>query len=682
MRVSTYPTTNHQPRHLHMTAKPAAEKHAFQTEVQQLLHLIIHSLYSDKDIFLRELVSNASDACDKLRFLALTDKDLYEDDEELSIWIELDKKAKTITVRDNGIGMDRDEVIANIGTIARSGTRVFLEQMGQKNADDSSFIGQFGVGFYSAFLVAQEVTLLTRKAGSAPADGVKWSSDGSGEYTLEAIDRTQRGTEIILKLQPDQKEYLEAYRLRGIIGKYSNHISLPIRMLEEQVKDQVQDQDQDQDEDQDQDQDQDQEQDQEQANQEKIMQWATVNKGTALWARPKNEISEEEYNSFYTSIAYDSNPPLVTLHNRVEGKMEYTSLFYIPGKAPFDLWDRGAKHGIKLYVRRIFIADDTKQLMPNYLRFVRGLVDSADLPLNVSREFLQQNKDIDKIRAASVKKILAELKNIASKDADKYAQLWAEYGRALKEGVIEEKDNKDTIVKLLRFASTHTEMADTTQPTQSVSLDDYLKRMPLKQKAIYYITADSYAAAKSSPHIEVFRKNDIEVLLLSDPVDEWVVDQLKEYEEKPLKSIAKGDLDIAELTGEKTTEATDESDADERKKIWQPLVDKIKLVLQDQVKDVRLSNRLVDSPACLVADNHDLGGNMERILKAIGQDAPTAKPILEINPDHPVVKQIDAAGKLAEDWGHVLFAQAVLAEGISLQDPGDYVRRINKLLVQ
>ncbi len=637
-----------------MTVKTAVETHAFQTEVQQLLHLIIHSLYSNKEIFLRELISNASDACDRLRFLALTDKNLYEDDQALGIWIDIDDKKKTITIRDNGIGMSHDEVIENIGTIARSGTRQFIEQMSKDEARDSSFIGQFGVGFYSAFLVAGEVTLLTRRAGTPESEGVKWVSDGSGEYTLETIERRERGTEIILKLKPEQKEFREHYRLRSIIGKYSDHISLPIQMQKELERD---------------------DDGKEIAGQE--AQWETVNDGSALWARPKTEISADEYNALYTALTYDSQPPAVTLHNRVEGKMEYISLFYIPSKAPFDLWDREQRHGIKLYVRRIFIAEDAKQLMPNYLRFVRGLVDSADLPLNVSREFLQQNKQIDKIRAASVKKVLNELKKIAANDSDAYAALWKEYGRVIKEGMIEDSENKDALAKLLRFASTHVD-----DDTQSVSLEDYLTRMPEKQKAIYYVTADSHAGAKSSPHLEVFRKNDIEVLLLSDSVDEWVVGHLNSYQEKPLQSIAKGDLDIGELTGEKSPAEDSEEKADPQSARMKPLVDKIKSVLEDKVKEVRISNRLVDSPACLVADSHDIGGNMARILQAIGQDAPDSKPILEINPQHAIVKQIDAEGDLIEEWANVLFDHAALAEGATLKDPGDYVKRINKLLVK
>ncbi len=653
-----------------------------------MLKLIIHSLYSDRDIFLRELISNASDACDKLRFLALTEKDLYQNEPgeaSLGIWIEIDEQQKTIRVRDNGIGMSHAEVIENIGTIARSGTREFMARMAQQksgdnDAGDNAFIGQFGVGFYSSFLVAKEVTLLTRRAGAAPAEAVKWTSDGSGEYRVETIERAERGTEIILKLHAKQKEYLSAQRLRNIIGKYSDHISLPIYMRQPAQPGA----------------------DDQQRQDPEPPPWEAVNHGSALWCRPKAKISADEYNQFYTALTYDPQPPAVTLHNRVEGKMEYISLFYIPSKAPFNLWDREQRHGIKLYVRRIFITEDAKQLMPNYLRFVRGLVDSTDLPLNVSREFLQQNQDLDKIRAASVKKILAELKKIADKQPDQYNSLWREYGRVLKEGVIEDFANQDAIAKLLRFASTHTDSlnANTANatasastsasksadgaaatPNQSVSLDDYLQRMPAKQKAIYYITADSYAAAKSSPHLEIFRENDIEVLLLFDPVDEWVVGQLNQYQEKSLQSIAKGDLDIAELTGEKSADNERDEQADKQKQNLQPLVDKIKAVLKEQVKDVRISNRLVDSPACLVADAHDLGGNMERILQATGQDAPNAKPILEINPQHAIVKQIDASGELADDWAIVLFEQAALAEGASLKDPSEYVKRVNRLLV-
>lgn len=633
-----------------MSTRKTVEKHAFQAEVQQLLHLMIHSLYSNKEIFLRELISNASDACDKLRFLSLTDKSLLDSDETLGIRVEVDESKKTISIRDNGIGMSHDEVIENIGTIARSGTKAFLEQIAESKEDptsDAGLIGQFGVGFYSSFLVARSVTVLTRRAGAPVSEGTRWVSDGSGEYTTEQVDQEQRGTEILLTLNKDSKEFLENFRVRNILSKYSDHISLPIQMVKQPEKD---------------------EDGKEIIDQE--VQWEAVNKGSALWARPKNQVTEEEHNAFYTSLTYDPEPPAIVLHNRVEGKMEYISLLYVPSKAPYDLWDREQRHGIKLYVRRIFIADDAKQLMPNYLRFVRGLVDSADLPLNVSREFLQKNREIDKIRAACVKKVLGELKKLATKDSEKYASLWKQYGKVLKEGLMEDMDNKDAIAKLVRFASTHTG-----ENTQSVSLDDYIARMPEKQKAIYYVTADSHQAANSSPHLEVFRKNEIEVLLLSDPVDEWVVSHLTTYEEKPLKSIARGDLDIDELKGEESKKKEKE-----KKEALQPFVEKFKTILQDKAKDVRLSNRLVDSPACLVADQFDMGGNMARILQAMGQEAPVAKPILEVNPDHIVVKQIELDNDNLDDWAHVLFDQAALAEGASLKDPAGYVARVNKLL--
>ncbi len=638
--------------------KSTLETHAFQTEVQQLLQLMIHSLYSNKEIFLREIISNASDACDKLRFQSLTDKKLLEDDEALGIWITLDASKHSVTIRDNGIGMTHDEVIADIGTIARSGTKTFLEKMGleKTNKDkpaDSNFIGQFGVGFYSCFMVAKEVTLLTRKAGTPTREGVKWVSDGSGEYTVETVERPERGTEITISLNKDCKEYAQRYRVKNVIAKYSDHISLPIQMLKEAETDK-----------------------QGKPKKAQPIEWETINQGSALWARAKKDISEEQHNSFYAALTYDPEPPALTIHNRMEGKMEYISLFYIPAKAPFDLWDREQRNGIKLYVRRIFIADDAKNLMPNYLRFVRGLVDSADLPLNVSREFLQKNRDIDKIRAASVKKILAEFKKLATNDVDKYNALWKEYGRAIKEGLIEDFENKDAIARLVRFSSTHkADDKNNGDEAQTISLDDYIKRMPMAQKAIYYVTADSHNAAKSSPHLEIFRKNDIEVLLLSDPVDEWVVGHLTEYEGKSLKSIAKGDLDMDALKGKASKQETEK-----KSEAMKPLVEKFKSVLADQVKDVRLSDRLVDSPSCLVADEHDLGSNMERILQAIGQDAPNAKPILEINPEHDLVKRIDADGDDADEWAKLLFDQAVLAEGASLKDPGDFVKRMNRLL--
>ena len=637
-----------------MSTKPSprndtVETHSFQTEVQQLLHLMIHSLYSNKEIFLRELISNASDACDKLRFESLTNNALLEDDEALGIRIDMDEKKRTVTIIDNGIGMTHDEVIADIGTIARSGTRAFLEKMSKDESADSTFIGQFGVGFYSSFLVGKKVTLLTRKAGAKSSEGVKWISDGSGEYTVESINRPQRGTEIIIQLKKDCKEYAQKFRVRSIVSKYSDHISLPILMLKSPELD-----------------------DDGKPVKDQAIEWETINKGSALWARPKKDISEEEHNTFYTSLTYDPEPPAITIHNRVEGRMEYISLFYIPSKAPFDLWDREQRHGIKLYVRRIFIADDAKKLMPNYLRFVRGLIDSADLPLNVSREFLQQNKEIEKIRNASVRKVLVELGKIASKDEEKYNSLWKEYGRVLKEGMVEDFQNKDTLAKLARFTTTHRD-----DEAQTISLDDYIVRMPEKQKDIYYISAENYNAAKSSPHLEVFSKNEIEVVLLTDPVDEWFVNHLREYEGKALKSIAKGDLDIDHL---KTTQSKEENQKKEED--MKPLIEKLKAVLKDQVKEVRISDRLVDSPSCLVADEHDLGGNMERILQSIGQEAPIAKPILEINPEHQIVKQIDVEAELAEEWANLLFDQAVLAEGAPLKNPGEFVKRVNLLLTQ
>ena len=623
-----------------MTTEQTVETRSFQTEVNQLLQLMIHSLYSNKEIFLRELISNASDACDRLRFAALTDEQLLEDSNELSVHINFNEKDRTISVRDNGIGMARTEVVDNIGTIARSGTRQFLDSLSGDQSADASLIGQFGVGFYSVFLVAEKVELLTRKAGQEPEAGVRWSSDGSGEYTIENTTRVERGTEITLHLRKEDKEFAEGYRLRNIIGKYSDHISLPIKMLssDEKRKDE----------------------------------WETVNKGAALWSRPKTEITEEEYKQFYTNISYDNEAPLVTLHNRVEGNLEYISLLFIPSKAPFDLWDREQRHGINLYVRRIFILDDAKYLMPSYLRFVRGVVDAADLPLNVTREFLQNNKDIDRIRTASVKKILNELKRIAENNPESYVQFWKEFGKVLKEGMVEDHENQKTLAELLRFCTSHDD-----KETQTVSLANYVKRMPMKQKGIYFITADSYAAASTSPHLEIFRKNDIEVLLLTDPVDEWLVTSLSDYEGKPLKSIAKGTLDLDEFATDDQKKA-----AEEKGKDLTGLVEKIQAVLSDRVKEVRVSHRLTDSPACLVADEHDLGGNLERILQAMGQDAPDAKPIMEINADHPLIKQLAPEHERLEEWSMVLFDQAALSEGARLSEPAAYVKRVNDLLTR
>ena len=638
------------------TGTPASETRSFQTEVKQLLNLMIHSLYSNKEIFLRELISNASDACDKLRFASLTDKNLLEDEEELGIWISADQENKTITVRDNGIGMDYDEVVNDIGTIARSGTRAFIEKMeAEKSSGDADFIGQFGVGFYSCFLVGKQVTLLTRKAGAKSKSGVMWSSDGTGEYTISSIDRPARGTEIIIHLKDDDDEYVDDYRIRNIIGKYSDHISIPILMPKEPEPAA----------------EESEETEKPESKQEEGEEWVAVNKGSALWTRPKTEITEEEYKTFYSSLTYDSTAPALTIHNRVEGKMDYISLFFVPATAPFDLWDREQRHGIKLYVRRIFISDDAKTLMPNYLRFVRGLVDCADLPLNVSREFLQQNRDIDKIRQASVKRVLSELKKLSKSDDETYNKLWKEFGKALKEGVVEDYENRQLITELTRFSTTKGD-----GELQTVSLDQYVDRMPMSQKHIYYLTAESHTAASSSPHLEIFKKKDIEVLLLSDPIDEWFVSHVNEFRDKTLKSIARGDLELDDSKEEQAEKKTDEEQTAQ-----DTLLQKIKEILDESVKDVRFSNRLVDSPSCLIADEMDMGGNMERILKAIGQDAPTAKPILEINPDHALVKRMNPESEELEDWAKLLFDQALLAEGAMLNNPGEFVKRVNRLLI-
>ncbi len=621
-----------------MTTEPQQERHEFQTEVQQLLQLMIHSLYSDKEIFLRELISNASDACDKLRFNALTDASLTEGDQELAVQISVDAEDRLLTISDNGIGMTRDEVVENLGTIARSGTRQFAEALTGDEAEDASLIGQFGVGFYSAFMVASKVTVVTR---APDGDTVKWESTGSGDYTLEPGTRDTRGTDVILELREDESEFLEPMRLRHIISKYSDHISLPIQLRGE--------------------------------SEDGPGNWETVNDAAALWARPRNEISEDDYNAFYTSLAYDPAPPLSTIHNRVEGNLEYISLFFIPAKAPFDLWDRQQRHGIKLYVRRIFITDDSDQLLPSYLRFIRGIVDAADLPLNVSREFLQNNRDIERIKNASVKKILGELKSIANDDEnpDRYNSFWDEFGRAFKEGMVEDAANQTEIASLLRFSTTHDDSEQ-----QRSSLDDYIERMPETQKSIYYVTADTFGAAKSSPHLEVFRKNNIEVLLLGEPIDEWVVNHLPAYSDVPLKSVAKGDLDAEEISVDNGTEAEREKANED----FADLVTRTKEVLGERIKDARLTWRLTDSPACLVADENDMGANLERILKAAGQDSPTSKPIFEINPEHAIVKRLDGTAPDFEDWINVLFDQAALSEGAPIESPAEYVKRVNALL--
>ena len=611
----------------------------FQAEVRQLLDLMIHSLYSNKEIFLRELISNASDAADKLRFEALSDHNLYEGDADLKIRIAYDKTARTITVSDNGIGMNRSEVIDNIGTIAKSGTRQFLDALTGDRSKDLKLIGQFGVGFYSSFIVADKVTLTTRRAGLGPEHGVRWESSGEGEYVIETIEKMTRGTEVTLHLRADADEFLDGFRLRTIVHKYSDHITLPIVMKAE-----AKDEDE------------------------------TVNKASALWARPKNEITQEEYDEFYKHVAHDFEAPLAHVHSRVEGKQEYISLLYIPQRAPFDLWDREKRHGIKLYVKRVFIMDDAEQLMPNYLRFVRGVIDSNDLPLNISREILQHNRDIDAIRSGSVKKVLDLLEDMAKKEPDKYAKCWTEFGRVLKEGVVEDTANRERIAKLLRFSSTHAD-----QETPDVTLADYISRMKPEQDKIYYVTADSFAAAKNSPHLEIFRKKGIEVLLLHDRIDEWVVMHLTEFDKKALQSVAKGALDLGKLEDKEEKQQQEKTAAE-----FKELIEKMKKALGDQVKDVRITHRLTNSPACLVADAYDIGANLERVLKAAGQKAPASKPILEINPEHPIVTRLkaEADAKRFEDWTRILHDQALLAEGGELEDPGSFVTRLNSLLLE
>ena len=611
----------------------------FQAEVRQLLDLMIHSLYSNKEIFLRELVSNASDAADKLRHEALTDDKLYEDDAELNIRVAFDPKARTVTVSDNGIGMSRAEVIDHIGTIAKSGTRQFLEALTGDKSRDLKLIGQFGVGFYSSFIVAEKVTLTTRRAGLGPEHGVRWESAGQGEYSIETVEKKTRGTEVTLHLRAGEDEFLDGFRLRSIVHKYSDHITLPIVMKAE-----AKDEDE------------------------------TVNKASALWARPKNEITAEEYDEFYKHVGHDFEAPLAHVHSRVEGKQEYISLLYIPQRAPFDLWDREKRHGIKLYVKRVFIMDDAEQLMPNYLRFVRGVIDSSDLPLNISREILQHNRDIDAIRSGSVKKVLDLLADMAEKDKDKYAKFWSEFGRVLKEGIVEDNANRERIAGLLRFSSTHAD-----QETPDVALADYISRMKPEQDKIYYVTADSFAAAKHSPHLEIFRKKSIEVLLLHDRVDEWLVMHLTEFDKKPLQSVAKGALDLGKLEDQEEKQQQEQAAAD-----FKELIEKMKQALDGQVKDVRLTHRLTDSPACLVTDEHDIGANLERLLKAAGQKAPAGKPILEINPTHPIVTRLkaEADAKRLDDWTRILHDQALLAEGGELADPGSFVTRLNGLLLE
>ncbi|MEI2768191.1 MAG: molecular chaperone HtpG [Nitrosomonas sp.] len=633
-----------------MEAETFKEHLNFQTEAKQLLKLMIHSLYSNKEIVMRELISNASDAADKLRFEGLINASLYESDSELKIRISYDSEARTITIADNGIGMSRQEVIDHIGTIAKSGTREFFDSLTGDQAKDAHLIGQFGVGFYSAFIIANKVTLNTRRAGLTAEQGVRWESAGEGDYTLEAIEKPTRGTEITLHLREDEDEFLNGMRLRNIIRKYSDHITLPIVMKKEEwshedKKNQIIDEDE------------------------------TINQASALWARSKNDITDEQYQEFYKHVAHDFESPLAYLHAKVEGKQEYTQLLYIPSRAPFDLFDRDHRRGVKLYVQRVFIMDDAEKLLPNYLRFIRGVIDSNDLPLNVSREILQESKDIDSIRAGVVKKVLGLIEDLANNEDDaenqKFKTFYREFGQVLKEGVGEDFANRDRIAKLLRFVTTQ---SDSDEP--SIALNTYIQRMKDGQEKIYYVTADSLKAARSSPHLEVFRKKNIEVLLLSDRIDEWLVTNLSEFEGKSLQSVAKGGLDLGNLE--------DDAEKEEQKKeadVYQELIEKMKTTLSEQVKDVRVTFRLTESPACLVADTYDMGGNLERLLKSAGQKIQHAKPILEINPHHPMIQRLKSEEENFTDWSHLLFDQALLAEGGQLEDPVAFVKRLNELLL-
>ncbi|RVU77351.1 molecular chaperone HtpG [Pantoea dispersa] len=622
-----------------MTMK-GQETRGFQSEVKQLLHLMIHSLYSNKEIFLRELISNASDAADKLRFRALSTPDLYEGDGDLRVRISVDKEKRTLTLSDNGIGMRRDEVIENLGTIAKSGTKAFLESMGSDQAKDSQLIGQFGVGFYSAFIVADKVTVRTRAAGAKADEGVFWESAGEGEYTLAEIEKADRGTEITLHFREGEDDFLDAWRVRNVISKYSDHIALPVEI---ETKDEEND----------------------------TVTWEKINKAQALWTRNKGEISDEEYNEFYKHIAHDFSDPAIWSHNRVEGKQEYTSLLYVPSRAPFDMWNRDSKHGLKLYVQRVFIMDDAEQFMPNYLRFVRGLIDSSDLPLNVSREILQDSRVTQSLRAALTKRSLQMLEKLAKDDAEKYQQFWKEFGLVLKEGPAEDHANQEAIAKLLRFATTQSEGA-----AQTVSLEDYVSRMVEGQEKIYYITADSYAAAKSSPHLELFRKKGIEVLLLSDRIDEWMMSYLTEFDGKAFQSVSKADESLSKLADEET-EAQKEAE-----KALEPFVDRVKTLLGERVKEVRLTHRLTDTPAIVTTDANEMTTQMAKLFAAAGQDVPEVKYIFEINPEHTLVKRVADTQDEARfaEWVELLLDQALLAERGTLDDPNQFIRRMNQLL--
>ena len=619
---------------------------SFQAEVKQILHLVTHSLYSNKEIFLRELISNASDACDKLRFEALNRPELYEDAPNLDVRISFDAEAKTLTIRDNGIGLSADEAVANLGTIAKSGTREFMSKLDGDQKKDAQLIGQFGVGFYSGFIVADRITVESRRAGTATSEGVRWSSEGTGDFEIETIERAERGTDVILHLRDGEDEFLSGWKLKAIISKYSDHVSLPILMRKEEW-------------------------DAEAAKQVTLDEWVPVNKAAALWTRSKSDITEEQYNEFYKQISYDTEAPLAYTHNRVEGRSDYTQLLYLPAKAPFDLWNRDKRGGVKLYVKRVFIMDDAEALMPVYLRFVKGVIDSADLPLNVSRELLQESRDVRAIREGSTKRVISMLEALANSEDEaeraKYKAFWRDFGPLLKEGVGEDHANVERLSKLLRFASTHAD--------EDVSFADYLGRMKEGQEAIYYVTADSLAAAKGSPQLEIYRKKGVEVLLLTDRVDEWMLSHLHEVEGKPLQSVAKGAVDLGALQDEE-----EKRQAEQAADAFKPVLERLKASLKDRAKDVRVTTRLVDSPACLVVDDGDMSGHLARLLKQSGQTGlPSSLPTLEINVQHTLVSSLEQSPHF-DDLAQILFDQAVLAEGGQLEDPAGYVKRVNRLL--
>ncbi len=614
---------------------------SFQAEVKQILHLVTHSLYSNKEIFLRELVSNASDACDKLRFEALDKPELYEDASNLEVRVIVDKDNKTLTIRDNGIGMSADEAVQHLGTIAKSGTREFMSKLEGDQKKDANLIGQFGVGFYSGFIVADRITVESRRAGLAADQGVRWSSEGTGEFEVEPITRAERGTDVILHLRDGEDEFLSTWKLKSIVGKYSDHISLPVLMRKETWDD-------------------------EKKAQVLTDEWETINKAAALWARSKSDITDAEYQEFYKQISYDSEAPLAYTHNRVEGRTEYNQLLYVPAKAPFDLWNRDKRGGVKLYVKRVFIMDDAEALMPVYLRFVKGVIDSADLPLNVSRELLQESRDVKAIREGSTKRVLSMLEDVAENQKDRYAEFWRQFGVVLKEGMGEDFQNQERLAKLLRFAST--------QADEGVSLADYVARMKEGQDGIFYVTADTLAAARSSPQLEIFRKKGIEVLLLTDRVDEWMLSHLHEFEGHALQSVAKGGVDLGKLQDE-----DEKKQAEQTAEAFKPVLERLKTALKERAKDVRTTTRLVDSPACLVVDEGDMSGHLARLLKQAGQAAPKSMPILEVNPEHALVKRLESDARF-DDLAQVLFDQALLAEGGQLEDPAAYVQRINRML--